>query len=92
MPDIKRTYTIDDIYKTCIFVDVDDNGNIIESYTGRNVIPYKQFDFFFLDESYVGESIRNYKVVMVGFKAELKAIDLELEAELKEAYYSVMEG
>lgn len=56
-----------------VFVMVDDEGNITELLTGANVIPGKEYDFFFVRPKSEAEllNLNDYKVVMKGFKADL---------------------
>lgn len=54
-----------------LFVNVDAYGNIVTSYFGENIIATEPFDFFFLVEESVVESLADYRVVMAGFKATL---------------------
>ena len=46
-----------------VFCNVDENGDIIEAFTGRNIIQSKQYDFNFYttDEGTLGD-LSNYKV------------------------------
>lgn len=84
MPEIKMEYGQMDIYKTCIFLDCDEAGNITSLIAGKSVIPDRQYQYFFYKDAYVGESIQNYKVV----DGELQAIDTELEQQLMDAYFN----
>jgi hypothetical protein len=84
MPEIKSEYGPMDKYKTCIFLDTDEQGNITTSYIGKNAIPDRQYDYFFYKDAYVGESIQNYRIV----NGELQAIDTDLEQQLITAYSS----
>jgi hypothetical protein len=87
MPEIKVVYDMSDKYKTLIYVDVDAEGNIIASYMGKNVIPDREYHHFFYVENYIGESILNYKVIIVDNLPVLQAIDTDLEKRLKDEYY-----
>jgi hypothetical protein len=46
-----------------VFVDVDEQGNIVDAFIGVNIIPSRQYDYFFftMDEG-VMENIGAYKV------------------------------
>lgn len=54
-----------------LFVKVNENGEIIESYAGRNIIAVDQYDYFFLVEESMAEKINDYKVVINGMKPSL---------------------
>jgi hypothetical protein len=46
-----------------LFCDVDEAGNIIVAFTGTNIIPSRQYDFFFFtNDADVADNIANYKV------------------------------
>lgn len=46
-----------------VFCDVDEQGNITDAFTGMNIIPSRQYDyFFFTTDAGVMEDISNYKV------------------------------
>lgn len=46
-----------------LFCNVDENGNIIDSFSGVNIIPSKQYEYFFLTQDKgVVEDISKYKV------------------------------
>jgi hypothetical protein len=89
VPEYKDTYTTEEKFKTCIYVDTDELGNITLSYIGKDAIPDKQYNYFFYDEAYVGDSIRNYKIVLENNIPRLESIDKELEQRLKDAYNAV---
>lgn len=56
-----------------IYVNVDQDGNIIEASVGENIIPSKQFDFYFYSETEVDlDTVSRSKVVVNGFKAMLQ--------------------
>jgi hypothetical protein len=88
MPEIKETYTEVEKFKVSIYVDIDVDYNIVSSYIGRNVIPDRQYHYFFYDEAYVGDNIQNYKVILVDNFAQLDAIDKELEQRIKDNYFA----
>lgn len=54
-----------------LFLNVDANGEIIDSYYGENVIASESFDFFFLVDEAMVNNLPLYHVVMDGFKARL---------------------
>ncbi|PZX07888.1 hypothetical protein C7437_1011010 [Psychrobacillus insolitus] len=54
-----------------LFVNVDNEGNIITSYHGENIIAADPYEFFFLTDVQTVEDIGLYKVVMVGMKPTL---------------------
>ncbi|MGE6370657.1 hypothetical protein ACQKDB_16135 [Planococcus kocurii] len=54
-----------------LYCNVDDNGEIMQSFIGLNIIPGESYDFFFLISGEQAENINDYKIVMSGFKAEL---------------------
>lgn len=82
-------YEAKDIYKVLIYVDVDENGTIISSITGKNILPDRQYHHYFYRDKYVGDSIFNYKVVITDGIGDLQVIDAELEQRLKDAYFNI---
>ena len=59
--------------KVLIFVMVDNEGNIAEMIKGANIIPEREYDFFFIRSKEEADLINtnDYKVVIRGFRAEL---------------------
>lgn len=46
-----------------VFCDVNDEGEIVDSFSGVNIIPSRQYDYFFFTfDSGVMEDISKYKV------------------------------
>jgi hypothetical protein len=46
-----------------LFCNADKDGNIIDSFSGANIIPSKQYDYFFLTQDKgVVEDISKYKI------------------------------
>jgi hypothetical protein len=46
-----------------VFCDVDENGDIIDAYSGINIIPSRQYDFFFFtNDEGVTTDISQYKI------------------------------
>jgi hypothetical protein len=58
-----------------LFVNIDENGNIIESLYGHNIIPDREYDFFFFTTEEIAMTAHQYKVVIKGFKTELVKIE-----------------
>lgn len=58
-----------------LYVNVNENGTIIESLSGSSVIPSKQYDFFFYVFEDVASNISKYKVVLNGMLPELVLIN-----------------
>jgi hypothetical protein len=54
-----------------LFVNIDENGNVIEALYGQNIIPDREYDFFFYTTEEVAANAFQYKVVIVGMKPEL---------------------
>jgi hypothetical protein len=55
-----------------LFVNIDNAGNITEALYGVNIIPDKEYDFFFIASEEVATNSHLYKVVLNGFKSELQ--------------------
>jgi hypothetical protein len=58
-----------------LFVNIDENGNIIESLYGHNIIPDREYDFFFFTTEEIAITAHQYKVVLNGFKTDLVKIE-----------------
>ena len=54
-----------------LYCDIDEAGNIIRSFYGKNIIPEKSYDFFDRVDAAIVENIENYKLTLVGMKLEL---------------------
>lgn len=54
-----------------LFIDVDENGHIINAQMGVNIVQTDPFPFFFLIDAETAENIEDYKLVMQGFKPVL---------------------
>jgi hypothetical protein len=54
-----------------LFVNIDENGNVIEALFGQNIIPDREYDFFFYTTAEIAENAFDYKVVIEGMKPEL---------------------
>jgi hypothetical protein len=54
-----------------LFVNIDENGNIIEALYGQNIIPDREYDFFFYTTEEVAANAFDYKVAIVNMKPEL---------------------
>lgn len=54
-----------------IFVDVDEEGNVRDNMVGINIIPDREYDFFFYQDVDIALNINNYKVEIVKFKPAL---------------------
>ncbi|MEC3882633.1 hypothetical protein VKA52_02695 [Halobacillus sp. HZG1] len=54
-----------------VFVNVDEQGNILVEYSGRNIIAEDQYDYFFLVNEEVAMHLNEYKVSLNGFKPSL---------------------
>lgn len=86
--DIKEKYELYERYKTCVYCDSDDAGNITRLECGQHIIPSSDYIHFFRVDRYVTDTIRNYKIVWNGRVAELQAIDLEIEEKVKKVYFA----
>jgi hypothetical protein len=58
-----------------LFVNIDEEGHVIESLYGYNIIPDREYDFFFFTTGEIATNAHQYKVVLNGFKTELVKID-----------------
>lgn len=54
-----------------LFVNIDENGNVIESLYGHNIIPDREYDFFFYTSEEVAANAFDYKFAIVKMKPEL---------------------
>ncbi|MGM2417462.1 phosphodiesterase [Bacillus cereus group sp. BceL062] len=86
--ELKEKYELHERYKTCIYGDSDDAGNITRLECGQHIIPSSDYMHFFRVDRYVTDTIQNYKVVWNGRVAELQAIDLEIEKSVKAIYFA----
>ncbi|WP_180227795.1 phosphodiesterase [Bacillus toyonensis] len=86
--EIKEQYDLYERYKTCIYCDSDEAGNITRLECGQHIIPSSDYIHFFRVDRYVTDTVQNYKVVWNGRVAELQAIDLELEEKVKKIYFA----
>ena len=51
------------------YVDIDESGNITDGVVGNNIMPTKQYDYFFFLEDNI--DLMDYKVELEGYKARL---------------------
>lgn len=65
-----------------IFVNVDDQGNVIRAMGGTSPVPDAEYDFFFLRDKLTLDNITKFRVVMNGFKADLVLRDGEILEEI----------
>ena len=54
-----------------LYCNVDDEGNIIQSFFGENIIPSEAFTFFFMIDEETVENIEDYKVGIERFRPVL---------------------
>jgi hypothetical protein len=54
-----------------LFVDIDEQGTIIDALYGYNIIPDREYNFFFYTTEEVAENAFDYKVAIVKMKPEL---------------------
>ena len=54
-----------------LFVNVDDEGEIINAQYGENIVATDEFNFFFLVDEETMQTIQNYKVALKGMKPML---------------------
>jgi hypothetical protein len=54
-----------------LFVDIDEEGTIIDALFGYNIIPDREYNFFFYTTEEVAENAFDYKVAIVKMKPEL---------------------
>ncbi|PGC57350.1 phosphodiesterase [Bacillus toyonensis] len=86
--EIKEKYELYERYKTCMYCDSDEAGNITRLECGQHIIPSSDYRHFFRVDRYVTDTIQNYKVVWNGRVAELQAIDPEIEKSVKAIYFA----
>ncbi|PGE68168.1 phosphodiesterase [Bacillus toyonensis] len=86
--EIKEKYELYERYKTCMYCDSDEAGNITRLECGQHIIPSSDYIHFFRVDRYVTDTIQNYKVVWNGRVAELQAIDLVIEEKVKKIYFA----
>ncbi|WP_176522390.1 phosphodiesterase [Bacillus toyonensis] len=86
--EMKEQYDLYERYKTCMYCDSDEGGNITRLECGQHIIPSSDYIHFFRVDRYVTDTIQNYKIVWNGRVAELQAIDLELEEKVKKIYFA----
>jgi hypothetical protein len=60
-----------------LFVNIDENGNIIEALYGQNIIPDREYDFFFYTTEEVATNAFDYRVAIVKMKPELVKKDIQ---------------
>jgi hypothetical protein len=58
-----------------LFVNIDSEGNIVDSLYGENIIPNREYDFFFYTTEEIAMNAFQYKVVIVNMKPELAKKD-----------------
>ncbi|PEY32739.1 phosphodiesterase [Bacillus cereus] len=85
--ELKEKYEIHERFKTCIYADSDDDGNLTQVEYGQHIIPGRDYMHFFRVDRYIADTIQNYKVIFNGRIAELQAIDVETENIMKERYF-----
>lgn len=54
-----------------LYCDIDNEGNIIRSFFGENIIPEKSYDFFGRVDTETVDHIEDYKLTLIGMKLEL---------------------
>jgi hypothetical protein len=54
-----------------LFVDIDEQGTIIDALYGYNIIPEREYNFFFFTTEEIAENAFDYKVAIVKMKPEL---------------------
>ncbi|WP_180232219.1 phosphodiesterase [Bacillus toyonensis] len=84
----KEKYELYERYKTCVYCDSDEVGNITRLEYGQHMIPSSDYMHFFRVDRYVTDAIQNYKIFWDGRVAELQAIDLEIEEKVKKIYFA----
>lgn len=86
--EMKEQYDLYERYKTCMYCDSDEAGNITRLECGQHIIPSSDYIHFFRVDRYVTDTIQNYKIVWNGRVAELQAIDPEIEKSVKAIYFA----
>lgn len=61
-----------------IYVDVDEQGNVIASQGGTNAKPEREYDYFFIRDKLTLDNILKFKVVINGYKPDLVLKDGEV--------------
>lgn len=56
---------------TQIYVNVDDNGNIISAMQGKMLVVNQQWDFYFYESQEVADNLQDYKVIVEGLRKKL---------------------
>lgn len=54
-----------------LYVNIDSEGNINESLYGENIIPDREYDFFFYTTEEIATNAFAYKVAIVNMKPQL---------------------
>jgi hypothetical protein len=54
-----------------LFVNIDETGNVIEALYGENIIPDREYDFFFYTTEEVAANAFDYRVAIVKMKPTL---------------------
>jgi hypothetical protein len=54
-----------------LYVNIDEEGNIIDSLYGQNIIPDREYDFFFYTTEEIAANAFDYKVAIVKMKPTL---------------------
>lgn len=60
----------DDLIK--LYVNVDKNLNVIEAISGNNIIPEKEYCYFFIVKKDIANNIGKYHIEIVDFIPQLK--------------------
>jgi hypothetical protein len=60
-----------------LYVNIDEDGNIVDSLYGQNIIPDREYDFFFYTTEEIAENAFDYKVAIVKMKPELVKKDTD---------------
>ncbi|GGE64377.1 hypothetical protein [Priestia taiwanensis] len=66
-----------------VYIDIDSNLGMVKSLMGKNIIPDKQYDIFFVVDSYIGHDLENYRIIQLNGKYELEVIDQQREQQKK---------
>lgn len=66
-----------------IYVNVDEEGNVVYGVGGTRPVPEAEYNFFFLRDQLTLDNITKFKVVLDGFKAELVLKEGEVLEEIK---------
>lgn len=65
-----------------IYVDVDEQGNIVSSQGGTNAKPEREYDYFFIRDKLTLDNILKYKVIINEYKPDLVLKDGEVLTEV----------